>query len=286
MQTEWTRDLSRRTFLGTSALSLLATANTAFHASVKPSPLVAAQALEPPNGKLSGKLAYQLAHCVTAAYETNAFANYASWKEANATIVGDFASDQKDIRGFVANSGDWVIVTFRGTVITDKRNWKADLDQPVVPMAEGSEIQVHGGFLKAYLSVKTALEKAIPSDRGTKRLLYCGHSLGGGTRRPRRKRPPSSGPANQRCHFWSAFHWKRAFYESVSWKTVPICERSRHRSLAARNSSLQILSESNLDRRREENLTSGQNQRANSGIGKGSSRSPFGREKSRRTCQR
>lgn len=80
-------------------------------------------------------------------------------------------------QGFVATSEHCVVVAFRGT--DQIGDWWDNLNVPAQP----SDIVgggAHGGFLRAYGSVRDTVATALDAASGTpKRLWFTGHSLGG-----------------------------------------------------------------------------------------------------------
>ncbi len=131
-------------------------------------------------GKLSGKLALQLGLCSAAVYERGGIDKYPDWKEAQVELVGEpFTSEEDDLRGFVGRAGETLVVSFRGTVITEKKNWKTNIERSPVLLCEGANCRVHRGFLDAYARIREPLGELIRGAGEVKNFIFTGHSLGG-----------------------------------------------------------------------------------------------------------
>ena len=130
--------------------------------------------------KLSGKLVWRLGLCAAAAYQPEAITDYPDWAKTQVELVGEpFDSPEGDLRGFVGRSGETVVVAFRGTVLTEQKNWKTDLDRGPVQLCAGSNCQVHRGFRDAYACLQPELEQRIREAGEAKQVVFVGHSLGG-----------------------------------------------------------------------------------------------------------
>ncbi|MCA9097932.1 MAG: lipase family protein [Planctomycetaceae bacterium] len=131
-------------------------------------------------GKLSGRLAMQLGLCSAAVYERGEIEKYPDWKETQVELVGaPFVSEEEDLRGFVGRAGETLVVAFRGTVITEKKNWKTNIERSPVLLCEGANCRVHRGFLDAYARIREPLGELIRGAGNVKNFIFTGHSLGG-----------------------------------------------------------------------------------------------------------
>ena len=85
-----------------------------------------------------------------------------------------FDSPETDTQAFLAASGDYAVLAFRGTEVTSRKDILTDAKAKRVVDIEG---RVHGGFRAAYDSVKQKIEKSL---LGMDKIpLYItGHSLG------------------------------------------------------------------------------------------------------------
>ncbi|MCA9093306.1 MAG: lipase family protein [Planctomycetaceae bacterium] len=131
-------------------------------------------------GKLSGKLALQLGLCSAAVYERGGIEKYPDWKETHVELVGEpFRSEEEDLQGFVGRAGETLVVAFRGTVITEKKNWKTNVERRPVLLCEGANCRVHQGFLDAYARIREPLRELMRGAGKVKNFIFTGHSLGG-----------------------------------------------------------------------------------------------------------
>ncbi len=77
-------------------------------------------------------------------------------------------------------SEPWVVIAFRGTEFQDVRDLWTDADFPTVPFASGPKWgRVHGGFDRAYRTVKPLLDERLAGLRPGTKIWVTGHSLGG-----------------------------------------------------------------------------------------------------------
>lgn len=77
--------------------------------------------------------------------------------------------------GHVLSDGDVTVVCFRGTEITDIRDWLANLDVAFITTPEG---RFHRGFNDAYHSLRSDISNFLKA-ANPNRLWVTGHSLGG-----------------------------------------------------------------------------------------------------------
>lgn len=108
----------------------------------------------------------------------------ARWaKSSGFTGAFDFF-DHQDTQGFVAESGDAVIVAFRGTQPNQPMDWFADFRATSDPWDHNAG-KVHSGFysaLRKVWGVTLPNGEVLPKrlvNRGTKTIWITGHSLGG-----------------------------------------------------------------------------------------------------------
>jgi len=84
-----------------------------------------------------------------------------------------------DTQCYVFTEGKITYIAFRGTelklrdIFTDLWAFKKD-----IPFKNTKGIRVHGGFLKAYMSVRDDILSRI-IELGNDKIVACGHSLGG-----------------------------------------------------------------------------------------------------------
>jgi pimeloyl-ACP methyl ester carboxylesterase len=134
----------------------------------------------PASARLSGKLALQLGLCSAAVYQKGAVTDFPQWKETQVELVGEPCfSPEEDLRSFVGRAGETLVVAFRGTVLTEKRNWKTNIERGPIPLCDGANCKVHRGFLEAYGRLKAPLEGMIREAGEVKNAIFTGHSLGG-----------------------------------------------------------------------------------------------------------
>jgi hypothetical protein len=134
-----------------------------------------------PRPKVETDLLLPALHCSIAAYEEK-ISDYKGWKELKIELVGEpFTYKDYEVRCFLARRGKALVVAFRGTVATKIANWYADLDAKLVPISEGSPIEVHRGFKKAFdESMEKKLRELLKAKRKPDdQIVFTGHSLGG-----------------------------------------------------------------------------------------------------------
>lgn len=130
--------------------------------------------------KLSGRLVLQLGLCSAAVYGRGRVEDHPEWGETKVELVGEpFNSDKQDLRGFVGRTGEAVVVAFRGTVITEMKNWKTNIERSPVTLCEGKSCRVHQGFRDAYARLSDSVQRLIEKAGGAKQFIFTGHSLGG-----------------------------------------------------------------------------------------------------------
>jgi triacylglycerol lipase len=84
--------------------------------------------------------------------------------------------DKNDTQGFVAGTGQMVLVSFRGTQANDIWDWMTDADVVLRPFIAG---MVHNGFYEALDDVWSDMNAAITEFRDKGQSLWLtGHSLG------------------------------------------------------------------------------------------------------------
>jgi triacylglycerol lipase len=92
--------------------------------------------------------------------------------------------DNQDTQGFVAESGDAIVVSFRGTQPNRPMDWFADFRATTDPWDHNAG-KVHSGFysaLRKVWGVTLANGEILPRrlvNRGSKTIWITGHSLGG-----------------------------------------------------------------------------------------------------------
>jgi triacylglycerol lipase len=123
-----------------------------------------------------------LAQASAVAYDTAD--RCARWaKTSGFTGAFDFF-DHRDTQGFVAESGDAIIVAFRGTQPNRPMDWFVDLRATSDPWDHQAG-RVHSGFysaLRAVWGVTLVNGEVLPKrlvNRGSKTIWITGHSLGG-----------------------------------------------------------------------------------------------------------
>jgi len=85
-----------------------------------------------------------------------------------------FNSPETDTQAFLAVSGDYAVLAFRGTEVTKRKDVLTDAKAKRIVDIEG---RVHGGFRAAYDSVKQKIEKSLLGMDNIP-LYITGHSLG------------------------------------------------------------------------------------------------------------
>ncbi len=83
-----------------------------------------------------------------------------------------------DTNGFVASNEESVVVAFRGTTITSSKDVITDFKFFSDPIDSDRDVKAHRGFIKAYKSVFSSVERKIKPHLGKKKLYITGHSLG------------------------------------------------------------------------------------------------------------
>ncbi|MGC5328309.1 lipase family protein [Brevibacillus sp. SYSU BS000544] len=86
---------------------------------------------------------------------------------------------KKEVFGFIAESKEKIIVTFRGTRTFNDNESDQDLYQVPYPFVSDAG-KTHRGFTSIYVSTRKELIKNLNRLSKTKRLYIAGHSLGGG----------------------------------------------------------------------------------------------------------
>ncbi|EFA76653.1 hypothetical protein PPL_09958 [Heterostelium album PN500] len=86
--------------------------------------------------------------------------------------------------GFIAITGETIVMAFRGTQGISIKNWITDLNfPPTSPFPAFPAAKVHRGFLNAYLNVQnetiTGIKNALALCPNCNRFVATGHSLGG-----------------------------------------------------------------------------------------------------------
>lgn len=84
-----------------------------------------------------------------------------------------------EVFGFIAESEDQIVVTFRGTRTFNDNESDQDLYQVPYPFVKQSG-KTHRGFTCIYQSTRNDLIKEISKLPQSKKLFIAGHSLGGG----------------------------------------------------------------------------------------------------------
>jgi predicted lipase len=85
-----------------------------------------------------------------------------------------YNSPETDTQAFLAATGDYAVLAFRGTEVTSRKDIMTDAKAKRIVDIEG---RVHGGFRAAYDSVKQKIEKGILGLDNIP-LYITGHSLG------------------------------------------------------------------------------------------------------------
>lgn len=92
------------------------------------------------------------------------------------------ALDRNGTYLFAAGFGDELVIAFRGTEISDRRDLLNDVDMRLIPAdARVSAARVHAGFDRAVTDVWSDLDPFIRAkrDRYREAIHFTGHSLGG-----------------------------------------------------------------------------------------------------------
>jgi triacylglycerol lipase len=90
-------------------------------------------------------------------------------------LVDIFNSDETDTQAFLAASGDFAVLAFRGTEVKKKKDVLTDLRATQIAAIEGG---VHKGFQSAYDSVKDQIETCLGTLDEKMPIYITGHSLG------------------------------------------------------------------------------------------------------------
>jgi triacylglycerol lipase len=140
-------------------------------------------AFEPRATSFSTANAQILAQASAVAYDTPE--RCAKWaKVSGFTGAFDFF-DHHDTQGFVAESGDAIVVAFRGTQPNRPMDWFVDFRATCDPWDHKDAGKVHSGFYSALRNVwgvTLANGEILPRrlvNRGSKTIWITGHSLGG-----------------------------------------------------------------------------------------------------------
>jgi triacylglycerol lipase len=96
-------------------------------------------------------------------------------KSGGFTLLQTFNSDKTDTQAFLAQSGSFAVLAFRGTEIKKKKDVATDLKATQISVIEGG---VHKGFRDAYESVRAEIEKSLAGLDKKMPLYITGHSLG------------------------------------------------------------------------------------------------------------
>lgn len=125
-------------------------------------------------------LALFLAECCLQAYNSPGSKKLFSLPLGYTLVDSITASylDTLDFYGYIAESSDSIVVTFRGT--RTNPDWIADLsalpgDFPYTP----KRLRIHSGFAAVYDSCRQILMPALTNLSSSKQLYITGHSLGG-----------------------------------------------------------------------------------------------------------
>jgi hypothetical protein len=89
-------------------------------------------------------------------------------------LLETFNSPETDTQAFLAVSGDYAVLAFRGTEVTKRKDFLTDARAKRIVDIEG---RVHGGFREAYESVRPQIEKSLLGMDNIP-LYITGHSLG------------------------------------------------------------------------------------------------------------
>ncbi|MGJ8641386.1 MAG: lipase family protein [Opitutaceae bacterium] len=97
-------------------------------------------------------------------------------------------NSSKGTQGFVATNNECIIICFRGTQTEEKQDIITDIDIDqdswnVIGSDNGPVFSVHGGFLKAYLSVRDKILAEVKlrlEENPNRSVWFTGHSLGAG----------------------------------------------------------------------------------------------------------
>jgi len=93
-----------------------------------------------------------------------------------------FSNGTTDSFGYAGITSDMVLFSFRGTVVTDLKNWISDLESAVgVPYKNVPNAEVAFGFYEAYLDVEQQVINAaetLTSTYPNLPVVFVGHSLG------------------------------------------------------------------------------------------------------------
>jgi triacylglycerol lipase len=140
-------------------------------------------AFEPRTTSFSTANAQILAQASAVAYDTPE--RCAKWaKVSGFTGAFDFF-DNQDTQGFVTESGDAIVVAFRGTQPNRPMDWFVDFRATCDPWDHKNAGKVHSGFysaLRKVWGVTLANSEVLPRrlvNRGSKPIWITGHSLGG-----------------------------------------------------------------------------------------------------------
>jgi hypothetical protein len=96
-------------------------------------------------------------------------------KNGGFSLIQIFNSVETDTQAFLAASGDFAVLAFRGTEVKKKKDVLTDLRATQISAIEGG---VHRGFQAAYDSVKDEIEKSLATLDEKLPIYITGHSLG------------------------------------------------------------------------------------------------------------
>ena len=118
--------------------------------------------------------AYGTAYCANLAYKDSSeiFEELDNWSVSKKVFI-----DKSTTQGFIFKKDDVIIISFRGTEVTQKSDILADA---AAIQTEAYEGRVHLGFNTAYNIVKDQVLKTVKEyQTNNEAIIITGHSLGG-----------------------------------------------------------------------------------------------------------
>eukprot|EP01080_Neovahlkampfia_damariscottae_P004640 gene4640-8213_t len=96
-------------------------------------------------------------------------------------VIDIIEDENYDSLVYVGYNSKYVIISFRGTKMTNLRNWWSNLNVQSMPFPHGNieGSRVHAGFYTSYLELHTRILAALSKAPEDVRILITGHSRGG-----------------------------------------------------------------------------------------------------------